>query len=220
MTLQLYSFPPSQGTRAIQALLIINQIPYETVFIDLKQGDHKKPEFLKINPSGQVPAIKDGDFTLAECHAILRYLCNTLEIPEYWYPADSKVRAKVDWYLDWHHFNIRPITWWVKAVLAEWEGKEPPFDKAKEESIFRPALERIEKELLSKNPYLFTANQPTIADLSAHSEISQLEPFGYDLGKFPKLKEWLNRMLKLDGVQEALKPLTEVVEKFKKNEKK
>ncbi len=49
-------------------------IPYEFVLLDMSAGEHRQPEFLKINPFGKVPAIVDGDLTLFESGAILLYL--------------------------------------------------------------------------------------------------------------------------------------------------
>lgn len=50
------------------------EVPYEFVLLDMKAGEHRSPEYLKINPFGKVPAIVDGDFQLWESGAILLYL--------------------------------------------------------------------------------------------------------------------------------------------------
>ena len=50
------------------------RIPYESKLLEFSKGDHKKPEFLAISPRGKMPAIRHGDFTLAESLAILAYL--------------------------------------------------------------------------------------------------------------------------------------------------
>ncbi len=49
-------------------------VPYEFVNLDMKAGEHLKPDFLAINPIGKVPAIVDGELKLWESGAILLYL--------------------------------------------------------------------------------------------------------------------------------------------------
>lgn len=50
------------------------QIPYEFITLDMENEEHRKPEFLAINPMGKVPAIDDNGFYLWESGAILAYL--------------------------------------------------------------------------------------------------------------------------------------------------
>ncbi|XP_078153760.1 glutathione S-transferase T1-like isoform X2 [Carex rostrata] len=47
---------------------------FEEVKIDISKGQHKTPEFTKINPLKQVPTIVDGRFKLFKSHTILRYI--------------------------------------------------------------------------------------------------------------------------------------------------
>ena len=50
----------------------------------------------------------DGStWVLAESHAIMKYLATTRGVPDHWYPAEPKLRARVDQYLDWHHNFLR-----------------------------------------------------------------------------------------------------------------
>jgi len=51
-------------------------VPYEYQELDIRAGDHLKPEYLAINPMGKLPAIVDGEFKLWESGAILLYLTN------------------------------------------------------------------------------------------------------------------------------------------------
>ncbi len=53
--------------------LIEKQIEFETVPINIINGESKTPDFLKLQPFGEVPVIQDGDYTLFESRAILRY---------------------------------------------------------------------------------------------------------------------------------------------------
>ncbi len=49
---------------------------FEIVPIELKAGEHKRPEFLKINPMGKLPVLRDGDVIITETPAILTYLAD------------------------------------------------------------------------------------------------------------------------------------------------
>jgi glutathione S-transferase len=59
--------------RVLLALQIKN-IPYESKLLEFSKGEHKSPEYLKVNPRAKVPALRDGDYTLFESLAILEYL--------------------------------------------------------------------------------------------------------------------------------------------------
>jgi glutathione S-transferase len=55
------------------------KVPYEFVLLDMENGEHRKPEFLAINPMGKVPAIEDNGFSVWESGAILLYLADQYE---------------------------------------------------------------------------------------------------------------------------------------------
>jgi len=87
--------PPS---RCVHMVLKALGEPFVEKKLDLFKGEHKSPEFLKINPEGKVPAIKHGNFSLGESRAIAMYLCNTKQsaASKSLYPRDAAKRAKVD----------------------------------------------------------------------------------------------------------------------------
>jgi len=66
--MQLYWSPRS---RSFTALWLMEETgkPYERVLTDISTGAQKKAEYLAINPMGKVPALKDGEATLAEAAA-------------------------------------------------------------------------------------------------------------------------------------------------------
>jgi hypothetical protein len=123
--LKFFYFPLSQPSRAVHTLLLENGLKHEVVVIDLQSGKQKDESYKKINPAGQVPAIDDGGFFLSESAAILTYLCNSRKLPDHWYPADIRARAKVDQYLHWHHQHIRKIALtFVHTYLHKNEDKK------------------------------------------------------------------------------------------------
>ena len=74
--IKLYTAPTPNGWKASITLEEL-EIPYETTFVNLMEGDQKKPDFLAINPNGRIPAIVDTDeedFAVFESGAIMIYL--------------------------------------------------------------------------------------------------------------------------------------------------
>ena len=58
--IKLYDFASSPNCQRVKVVLAEKKLPFETVPIDLRQGDQKKADFLKLNPNGKVPLIVDG----------------------------------------------------------------------------------------------------------------------------------------------------------------
>jgi len=65
--------PEYASTKRVIVGLIEKEIEYETVPVNVLAGESKTPDFLKLQPFGAVPVIQDGDYTLFESRAILRY---------------------------------------------------------------------------------------------------------------------------------------------------
>ncbi len=68
----------SIGSRAFTALWLLEELglPYRSDMRDVKEKAHQTPEYLAINPSGQVPMIDDGGVQVSECPAICLYLAD------------------------------------------------------------------------------------------------------------------------------------------------
>ncbi|CAK7346094.1 unnamed protein product [Dovyalis caffra] len=73
---KVYGPPMSTAVSRVLVTLIEKDVPFELVPIDLSKGEHKNPEYLKIQPFGQVPAFQDESITLFESRAICRYICD------------------------------------------------------------------------------------------------------------------------------------------------
>ncbi len=71
--MKLYEFGPSRSIRVRWTLQELGA-DFETVNVSLIKGEHRSPEFLKINPAGKLPVLVDGDLVLTESIAIVLYL--------------------------------------------------------------------------------------------------------------------------------------------------
>ncbi|MGK7890056.1 MAG: glutathione S-transferase N-terminal domain-containing protein, partial [Leptolyngbyaceae cyanobacterium] len=72
--IKLYGHPLSGNSYKVRLLLELLNLEYEWVFVDLMKAEHKSPEYLALNPFGQVPLLVDGETKLADAQAILVYL--------------------------------------------------------------------------------------------------------------------------------------------------
>src|SRR5262245_50218733 len=97
VTMRLYEFGPTRSIRARWTLQELG-VDFESVTVDLTRGEHRRPEFLGINPAGKVPVLVDGDFVLTESVAIVLYLAD--KYPESGLlPSDPERRAEVNRWL-------------------------------------------------------------------------------------------------------------------------
>ena len=85
--MRLYAHPFSNNSMRAQLGLDEKGLDYEYVKVDLFKGQHKQPDFLALNPRGQVPVLVDGDIRLYESVAIVQYL-------EYRYPKPSLIPSE------------------------------------------------------------------------------------------------------------------------------
>ena len=99
--MKLYWAPRSRSFTALWLMEETGQ-PYERVLTDITTGAQKAPEYLAINPMGKVPALADGDATLAEAAAICAYVAERYPEAKLAPPLGDPRRAK---YLYWLFFS-------------------------------------------------------------------------------------------------------------------
>jgi glutathione S-transferase len=83
-------------------------LPYNRIDAGMQHGRNREPEYLAMNPNGQVPTLVDGDYTLWESNSILRYLVMQYGDSSLLYPEDPKARASIDRWLDWSLSTLQP----------------------------------------------------------------------------------------------------------------
>ena len=196
----LYHFPYSQHARRVVALLETAKLPYEVRQVDMAQGGHMSAEYRAINPNHQVPTLLDGDLTLHESNAILRYLCRKHCLSD-WYPVELRAQARVDQWLDWNQCLLAPAVVNIvlnKVFLGEQGDKSAIARGEAKLAELWPVLERG----LQADAFL-TGPAPTIADLSVASNVTQLG-FAGTSAPDEKIAAWYQRVAALDGFRKSL----------------
>ena len=90
--MKLYGFGPARSIRALWGLRELDA-DFEFVPVDLRAGEHRRPDFLRLNPAGKVPVLVDGDLVLTESAAIVLYLAEKYPAGQL-LPADLRQRAE------------------------------------------------------------------------------------------------------------------------------
>jgi glutathione S-transferase len=131
--MQLYWCP---RTRSFTALWLMEETgkPYERVLTDISTGAQKQADYLAINPMGKVPALKDGDVTLAENAAICAYVAERYPDAKLTPPLGDPLRAKFLYWLFFLPGCIEPAMvqlstkFEMNPVAAGWGEAQRPFD--------------------------------------------------------------------------------------------
>lgn len=71
---KVYGPPMSTAVSRVLACLLEKNVPFQLIPVNMAKGEHRKPDFLKIQPFGQVPAFQDESISLFESRAICRYI--------------------------------------------------------------------------------------------------------------------------------------------------
>ncbi|OMJ72478.1 hypothetical protein SteCoe_29072 [Stentor coeruleus] len=203
----LYGSDISQPTRSVRIFCELSNIPYALNEINFLAGENFRPEFTKINPNQEVPAITHGDYHLWESSAIVIYLANAFNIDNNWYPKDIKIRGRIDAYLIWHNVNIRPpisIYYRRKYVFPKFYGK-PELNPQQESELMKEVSKSLSsiEWILKENSFIARTLSITIADVFLYSELATALIFLKNYDQYPHLKAWFNIVSQVPEVKKA-----------------
>lgn len=188
--LTLYDYLPSQNAWKVRQLLAHLGISYRSEFVSIFEGAGQAPDYLAINPTGAVPAIRlDDGRVLAESNAILWYLAEGSA----YLPDERFARAKVAQWLsfeaDYVQSSIGTLRHWVMTGKA---SRRPPELVAGKQSASLKALRILERELGRRD---FVAGDAYgIADISVYAYAHLAPDAGVPLGGFPNFNAWCERV--------------------------
>ena len=165
-TLQLYRNAVSGHCHRVELFLSLLGLPFESIDVDLAQKQHKSPEFLAMNPLGQIPVLRDGELTLADSNAILVYL-EARHAPGQWLPRDPVGAARVQ---RWLSLAAGPLAFGPAAARVVQLFKLPTDPK---DAIARAeALFGLMESELGRTPFL-VGDRATLADVAHYAYVAR-----------------------------------------------
>jgi glutathione S-transferase len=203
--IKLYTTLQSINGYKVRLLLSLLELPYELIELDMAGGEHKREPFLSLNPFGQMPALKLGDFHVADSHACLVYVARKYDATNSWLPVDAEGEAKVAEWLAKSANEVHQGPWMKRAKI-----RRPEAIKTPDKEIDRRCdhILGIMNEHLSQREWL-ALSHPTIADISCYGPISMLDVSGYDTNRWPAVRAWMARVGRLPGAIDIdSRPLT------------
>lgn len=184
--IDLYTWNTPNGYKVSVTLEELG-LPYTVKPVDIGKGEQKRPEFLRINPNGRIPAIVDreeGDFAVFESGAIMLYLA---EKTGKLMPTDRKGRSRV---IQWLMFQM--------AGVGPMQGQANVFFRYFPEKL-QPAIDRYQNETrrlytvldtrLSESEYL--AGDYSVADIAHWAWVRIHGWAGVSVDGLPHLQRWL-----------------------------
>lgn len=193
MSITLHGFPLSGHSHRVQLALSLMGLPHQVVQVDLKNGAHKSPEFLQLNPFGQVPVLDDGGTTLFDSNAILVYLATKYDADHRWLPRDPKGQADVQAWLSVAAGQIAfgPAAARLITVFGARINPEDVIGRAH-------GLLKVMDAQLAAHHFL-VGNSATLADIAGYSYVSAAPEGNVDLAAYPNVRAWLARVEALPG---------------------
>ncbi|MBM4247377.1 MAG: glutathione S-transferase family protein [Deltaproteobacteria bacterium] len=199
--MKLYWHPFSVFPRRVRIVVREKGLACEEVLVDLPGGALRQPEFLRLNPFGQVPVLEDGTLVIAESVAILEYLEDrhpTLPL----LPADAAARARARELMLWSGDYLAPA--W-KAVLAPLFSpsvqSDDPSVRCGREALAR-YLDVLEARL-GDAPWL--VGDYSLADVCHAPFVTVLGPAGEGdvVQARPRVAAWIERLAARPAVRDT-----------------
>ena len=163
-------------------------LPYDWIETSVLTGETRTPQFLAMNPAGQVPTvILDDGRPLAQSNAIVLHLAEGSDL----IPADAYERARMLEWMFWEQYSHEPYVA-VARFQVRYRGlAHGDLDKALVEKSYG-ALAHLDAALQASD--FLVGDRLSLADVCLVAYSRFAPEGGFDLGRFPALQAWIGRV--------------------------
>ena len=188
--MKLYEFGPTRSIRVRWTLQELG-VDFEAISVNLAAGEHRRPEFLKLNPTGKVPVLIDGDLVLSESVAIVKYLAE--KYPDRGLvPTSLRDRAEVDRWLLFTATELEQPLWRISRHSFVYPVADRiPADVPLASREFKEMATIPEQHLQHRQ--FVVGDHATVADFVLAYTLDWANEIGL-LGDCPNLRAYIERM--------------------------
>ena len=204
--MELYHWPMSHNARKARALARHLNLDVTEVTLSMQDKEHKSPDFLTINPMGQVPAIKDGDYTVWEANAVLIYLA--AQSPNELLGQSAQEWGTITQWMLWQSSELSTVVGPlhvenyfkpVRGIAADPERRETAMAR------LRDLLAILDAALDDKSHLV--GGRLTVADFAVAGDLSHAGNAGFPLAEFPNVTRWYATIEALPAWAETTPPI-------------
>lgn len=193
MTITLYDSTYSGHCHKVRLFCGLLHLEVELEPIDTLKKEQKNPGFLKLNPFGQIPVMKDGDVVVRDSNAILLYLAERYDKARSYLPKDPVARAHV---YEWLATAAGPLYLGpARARVIKRFGQNFNYEQA---CAVAEQLFAVMNDHLGTRAWL-VGDGPTLGDVACYSYTAVADEGGLDLAAYPHIRAWLRRVEAIDG---------------------
>ena len=207
--LKLFSSLLSANGRKVQAVCCELEIDARIEEVNVYSGEGQNPEYLEINPLGQIPALSDGHITLIESNAIAVYLSERYGNMAL-YGSAPEQRAEVNKWLFWESSQWQPM---LTSLLREHVGHKLlpevlPAPQSTPEWDNEQCTKQINylENILSDRKWL-AGQELSLADYAVAAMTTYFKVSDFSFKSYPNVSKWLDRLSERDAWKKTEHPL-------------
>ncbi|HEX8051642.1 MAG TPA: glutathione S-transferase family protein [Thermoleophilaceae bacterium] len=199
--MRLHDYGPSPNCHKVRILLAQLGRDYERVPVDIFGGDTLEPSYFEKNPGLTTPVLEvEPGVYLPESGAILLYLAEGSEF----LPDDPLERAHVHRWMMYEQARLFGIVGTLRFFVMS--GRlDPESQQARQQLRFSAAAIGLLEAHLASNEF-FVAGRYTVADIALYGYLQVAHEAGVDMGAFPNVTAWLDRVREQPGHVADLEP--------------
>jgi glutathione S-transferase len=163
-------------------------LPYRWIETSVLAGDTRTPDYLAMNPAGQVPLVRfDDGRTLAQSNAIMLAFAEGSNL----IPEDGYLRAKMYEWLFWEQYSHEPYVA-VARFHVHYLGKTVAELDPKIVERGKGALKLLDDSVAGRD--FLVGDRLTLADIALVAYSRVADEGGFALGDYPALQRWIARV--------------------------